>query len=49
MDRQLQQEQLIGLILRGMQPSDQIGVGSRLTGSLFTTEMLRMLADSRDG
>jgi hypothetical protein len=49
MDRQLQQEQLIGLILRGMQPSDQVGVGSRLTGSLFTTEMLRMLADSRDG
>ena len=37
------------MILRGSQPSDQTGVGSRLTGSLFTNEMLKVLADSRDG
>jgi hypothetical protein len=49
LDRQLEQEQLIGLILRGTQPSDQVGVGSRLTGSLFTTEMLKLLSDARHG
>jgi hypothetical protein len=37
------------LILRGVQPSDQMGIGSRLTGSMFTTEMLKMLSDSRRG
>jgi hypothetical protein len=49
LDRQMQQEQLISLILRGTQPSDQVGVGSRLTGSLFTTEMLKLLQDARNG
>jgi hypothetical protein len=48
-DHRLQQEELITMILKGTQPSDQMGVGSRLTGSLFTTEMLRMLSDSRKG
>ena len=47
MDRQAQQEQLIGLILRGTQAGDDMGVGSRLTGSMFTTEMLKVLAESR--
>jgi hypothetical protein len=46
-DRLQQQEQLVALILRGTQPADQMGVGSRLTGSLFTTEMLKLLQDSR--
>jgi hypothetical protein len=46
-DRLQQQEQLVALILRGTQPADQLGVGSRLTGSLFTTEMLKLLQDSR--
>jgi hypothetical protein len=48
LSRQREQEALISMILRGSQPSDQIGVGSRLTGSLFTSEMLKMLSDGRD-
>ena len=48
-DHRMQQEEMIQLILRGTQPSDQMGVGSRLTGSMFTTEMLKMLSDSRKG
>jgi hypothetical protein len=47
LDRQQTQQELISLILRGTQPSDQAGVGSRLTGSLFTSEMLKVLSDSR--
>jgi hypothetical protein len=46
--RQREQEALVAMILRGSQPSDQVGVGSRLTGSLFTSEMLKMLSDGRD-
>ena len=49
MDRQRQQDALVALILRGSQPTDQVGVGGRLTGALFTSEMLKMLSDSRDG
>ena len=48
-DHQRQQEELISLILRGSQPSDQTGIGSRLTGSMFTSEMLRVLSESRRG
>lgn len=48
-DHRLQQEEMISLILKGTQPSDQMGVGSRLTGSMFTTEMLKVLSDSRKG
>jgi hypothetical protein len=46
--RQREQDALISLILRGSQPSDQEGIGSRLTGSIFTSEMLRILSDSRE-
>ena len=49
LDHQRQQEELISLILRGSQASDDMGVGSRLTGSLFTTEMLKVLSDARKG
>jgi hypothetical protein len=49
LDRQHQQDALVALILRGAQPSDQVGVGGRLTGALFTSEMLKVLSDSRDG
>lgn len=49
LDRQHQQDALVALILRGTQPSDQMGVGGRLTGALFTSEMLKVLSDSRDG
>ena len=46
-DRTRQQEELVAMILRGSQPADELGVGSRVAGSLFTTEMLKMLSDSR--
>lgn len=49
LDRRHQQDALVALILRGAQPADQMGVGGRLTGALFTTEMLKVLSDSRDG
>lgn len=42
-----EEELLVQLILKGSQPSDQLGVGSRLSGSLFTSEMLKVLSDSR--
>lgn len=46
--REREQDALVAMILRGSQPADQAGVGSRLTGSLFTSEMLKVLSDSRD-
>ncbi|WP_394761373.1 transglycosylase SLT domain-containing protein [Phenylobacterium sp.] len=46
-DRRMAEEQMINLILKGTQPSDQAGVGGRLTGSMFTTEMLKMLSEAR--
>jgi hypothetical protein len=45
--RMHEQDALVAMILRGAQPADQLGVGSRVAGSLFTTEMLKMLSDSR--
>src|SRR5687768_17517707 len=48
MTRQREQDALISLILRGSQPADQAGVGSRLAGSLFTSEMLKVLSDNRE-
>jgi len=45
-DRQREQDALVAMILRGSQPADQVGAGSRLTGSLFTSEMLRLLSDA---
>ena len=45
-----EQDALVDLILRGSQDADMPAAsGSRLTGSLFTSEMLRVLSDSRDG
>lgn len=49
MDRERQQEALVALILRGAQPSDQLGVGSRLASSMFSSEMLKVLSDSSEG
>ncbi|MBS0334699.1 MAG: transglycosylase SLT domain-containing protein [Proteobacteria bacterium] len=44
-DHQAQQQELIALILRGSQAGgDDMGVGARLTGSLFTSEMLKVLS-----
>lgn len=47
--REREQDMLVAMILKGAQPADQAGVGSRLAGSLFTSEMLKMLSDNRDG
>jgi hypothetical protein len=46
-DRLEQQDALVAMILRGSQPGDQVGAGGRLAGSLFTTEMLKVLSDNR--
>lgn len=47
-DRIREQESLVALILRGSHPADQAGIGSRLTGSMFTAEMLKLLQDGRE-
>jgi transglycosylase-like protein with SLT domain len=47
-DRERQQEALVAMILRGSQPSDQMGVGSRLASSMFSSEMLKVLSDSSE-
>lgn len=47
-DRMRAQDALVAMILRGAQPADELGVGTRLTGSLFTSEMLKLLSDARD-
>jgi hypothetical protein len=41
------QDALVAMILRGSQPADELGVGTRLTGSMFTSEMLKLLSDAR--
>ncbi len=46
-DHQMRQEELIDMILRGTHVSDDAGVGMRVTGSLFTSEMLKVLSESR--
>ena len=52
-DRKREQDQLVDLILRGSQSADtldSVGGGgsstSRLSGSMFSTEMLRVLSDA---
>lgn len=50
-ERLREQEMLVDLVLRGSQSPDRPGEGgsaASLTGSLFTTEMLKILADARD-
>lgn len=47
-ERQHQQDALVALVLRGSQPSDQMGVGSRLASSMFTSEMLKVLSDTSE-
>ncbi len=44
---QKDQDALVEIILRGSQSKDDAG-GNRLTGSLFTSEMLRVLSEARD-
>ena len=47
--RMRDQDELVDLILRGSQSPDREGASSRLTGSIFSSEMLRVLSDARDG
>lgn len=48
---QISQEALLALVLRGSQSADDdvSSVGTRLTGSMFTSEMLKMLNEARKG
>ncbi len=48
-ERMKEQDALVDLILRGSQSPDREGSSSRLTGSIFSSEMLRVLSDARDG
>ena len=45
-DRQAEEDALVALILRGSQGADGQG-GSGLAGSVFSSEMLRVLSESR--
>jgi hypothetical protein len=53
-ERKREQDQLVDLILRGSQDADTLGGGGggsntgRLTGSMFSTEMLRVLSEARN-
>jgi hypothetical protein len=42
------QDAMVDLILRGTQADDDASSSRRMTGSLFTSEMLRVLSDARD-
>jgi hypothetical protein len=46
--RQQRQEALIALVLQGAQPSDAMSAGGHLTGSMFTSEMLKVLSEARN-
>ncbi|HEY3950391.1 transglycosylase SLT domain-containing protein [Phenylobacterium sp.] len=46
-DHKAQEQEVIAMILRGSEASDEMGVGARLTGSLFTSEMLKVLSESK--
>lgn len=48
MERMQQQQAMVDLILRGSQSPDGGGAGQRLSGSLFSSEMLRVLSEARD-
>lgn len=45
-DRAQQQQELVDFILRGPQGADDAGAGLRLTNSLFSSEMLRVLSEA---
>lgn len=46
-DRQAEEDALVALILRGSQGAEGRGGGSGLAGSVFSSEMLRVLSESR--
>lgn len=45
---QASQDAMVDLILRGAKADDDASAGQRMTGSLFTSEMLRVLSEARD-
>lgn len=45
---QASQDAMVDLILRGTKSDDDASAGQRMTGSLFTSEMLRVLSEARD-
>ncbi len=47
-DRLREQDALVDLILRGPQSPGREGSTTRLTGAMFSSEMLRVLSDARD-
>jgi len=47
-DRLRQEQVLVDLILRGSQATDDVGHAAGLTGSLFSTEMLRALSEASE-
>jgi hypothetical protein len=56
LERLHQQEAVVEMILRGSQDVDSpfggntsVGAGQRLASSLFSSEMLRVLAEAKDG
>jgi hypothetical protein len=48
MERMEQQQMMIDIILRGGQSPENAGAGQRLSGSLFSSEMLRVLSEASD-
>ena len=46
-DHKMQEQELIALILRGSQSSDEMGVGARVASSMFTSDMLKVLSEAR--
>lgn len=48
-ERMKEQDALVDLILRGSQSADDTSPSARLSGSIFSSEMLRVLSDARDG
>lgn len=48
LDRTREQDALVQMILRGSQSADEPGRGRSAVGSLFTSEMLRVLSEARD-
>jgi hypothetical protein len=49
LQRMEQQQAMIDIILRGGQSPQSAGAGQRLSGSLFSSEMLRVLSEASDG
>ena len=45
---QQSQDAMVDLILRGTKSDDDASSSMRMTGSMFTSEMLRVLAEARD-